>query len=146
MTETEYDRILHIARDAHGGQTRDDGVTPYISHPVAVANTLQGRSECSVQAALLHDVVEDTRITLDALVRFSVDPRTIWIVDIVTRRRGEDYFVYIDRIIKSRSYDAMHLKIADVLHNRMTNKKPSRVSRYEKTLKLLRDAIRSELI
>ncbi|MDE0660923.1 MAG: HD domain-containing protein [Gammaproteobacteria bacterium] len=62
-----------LARSAHSGQTRKDGVTPYIEHPLAVAATLSGYGydDETVAAGLLHDVIEDTTLEaadLDAAV------------------------------------------------------------------------------
>lgn len=55
---------LHFAARKHAGQKRKDGITPYINHPIAVAELLAriGKVEDIVilQAALLHDTVEDT--------------------------------------------------------------------------------------
>ena len=66
---------LHLAIDAHEGQTRKSG-EPYIVHPILVACiTAQfSNDETMVQAALLHDVVEDTPYTIEALEdTFDVD-------------------------------------------------------------------------
>lgn len=58
-----------LARRAHAGQTRKDGVTPYIEHPLAVAATLSGYGydDETVAAGLLHDVIEDTNVGPAAL-------------------------------------------------------------------------------
>ena len=55
-----------MAREAHKVQLRYSG-QPYIIHPIAVSNILLdlGMDAQSVEAALLHDTVEDTDITLD---------------------------------------------------------------------------------
>ncbi|MGF1778471.1 bifunctional GTP diphosphokinase/guanosine-3',5'-bis pyrophosphate 3'-pyrophosphohydrolase [Vibrio nomapromontoriensis] len=57
-----------VARDAHEGQTRSSG-EPYIIHPVAVARILaEMRLDIeTLQAALLHDVIEDTEVTKEEL-------------------------------------------------------------------------------
>lgn len=57
---------------SHSGQTRKDGRTPYINHPVRVAMLLKrvGITDADVlQAALLHDTIEDTDVTAADLVR-----------------------------------------------------------------------------
>lgn len=64
-----------VARDAHEGQTRSSG-EPYIIHPVAVARILaEMRLDLeTLQAALLHDVIEDCDVTkedLDAIWQLS---------------------------------------------------------------------------
>jgi (p)ppGpp synthase/HD superfamily hydrolase len=59
-------RSLRYAAIAHRTQVRKGSDTPYISHPVAVAMILQryGFDESVLAAAILHDVVEDTPVTL----------------------------------------------------------------------------------
>lgn len=67
---------FELAARAHRGQTRKDGSSPYIGHPLAVARTLQevGLDEETLAAALLHDVVENSELTIDEVVeRFGVD-------------------------------------------------------------------------
>jgi (p)ppGpp synthase/HD superfamily hydrolase len=63
-----------LARDAHAGQFRQDGKTPYVMHPVIVAMLLadiapEANTQEAAAAALLHDVLEDTKVTYDDLVR-----------------------------------------------------------------------------
>jgi len=61
-------KALDVALDAHAGQTRKSG-EPYIIHPILVAAITAkiSNDETMVQAALLHDVVEDTSITIEEL-------------------------------------------------------------------------------
>ena len=58
-------RAYHMAAEAHRSQTRSSGES-YINHPLAVARIVAdiGLDEISLAAALLHDAVEDTEITL----------------------------------------------------------------------------------
>jgi guanosine-3',5'-bis(diphosphate) 3'-pyrophosphohydrolase len=65
-------RTLHFAADKHRDQRRKDpGASPYINHPIAVAELLAREGGISdlvtIQAALLHDTVEDTEASLDEL-------------------------------------------------------------------------------
>lgn len=62
------DKAFEVANEAHGNQLRKSG-EPYIIHPIAVAEILfeLGMDMPSIAAALLHDVVEDTNITLDEI-------------------------------------------------------------------------------
>ena len=55
------ERALRVAFEAHEGQTRKGDPIPYVSHPVHVALLLAraGADEVTLQAAILHDVVED---------------------------------------------------------------------------------------
>jgi (p)ppGpp synthase/HD superfamily hydrolase len=59
-----------VARRAHAGQTRGDHGRPYLEHPIQVAELLdeQGYAESTITAALLHDVVEDSGLTVGDVV------------------------------------------------------------------------------
>ena len=63
-------RAYFYAEQAHDGQTRRSG-EPYVTHPLAVANILaeMQMDHQSLMAAMLHDVIEDTGIPKEALVR-----------------------------------------------------------------------------
>ena len=68
MSSREIVRLAaQIATDAHRGQFRRDGVTPYISHPEAVAKRVEG-DDLAEAIAWLHDVLEDTAIKVQDLV------------------------------------------------------------------------------
>ena len=62
----EIEKAYEWARESHEGQFRFSG-QPYIIHPIAVAQILAdfGMDKCSIIAALLHDIVEDTNTTID---------------------------------------------------------------------------------
>ncbi len=66
---TKYNIALQFATIAHAEQKRKYTSEPYINHPIAVANIIQelGLHEDIVCAALLHDVVEDTPVTIDQI-------------------------------------------------------------------------------
>src|SRR5436309_2152016 len=59
---------LRVATEAHSAQKRSSG-EPYIVHPITVAETVAewGLDHEAIMAALLHDVVEDTPISVDDL-------------------------------------------------------------------------------
>lgn len=67
----EIDRALDFAYNAHKGIFRKDDITPYIIHPLDVLRKLQtwGWNDDIVvfQVALLHDVVEDTPVSLETI-------------------------------------------------------------------------------
>ena len=78
-------RAYEFGAAAHKGQTRKSG-EPYISHPVAVAQELADMhlDVQAITAALLHDVVEDTAVTLED-VQAEFGPVVAHLVDGVTR-------------------------------------------------------------
>src|SRR3954469_4271675 len=78
-------RAYELARSAHDGQVRRSG-DPYIQHPLAVATILAdlGLDDITLSAALLHDAVEDTGITVDEVSK-DFGPDVANIVDGVTK-------------------------------------------------------------
>lgn len=114
-----------IATKAHEGQTRWDKFTPYITHPEAVANLVEQEKEKVV--AWLHDVVEDTPITLsDLMDSFPTD--IVSAVDAITKRGNEDYDKYIRRV--GNNPLSRVVKIADITHNLSDLKKGSMRDKY----------------
>jgi (p)ppGpp synthase/HD superfamily hydrolase len=65
MFSAKFHEAFRFAFEAHGKQKRKGTDTPYIAHPMAVASLIieHGGSEAVVLAGLLHDVVEDTKVT-----------------------------------------------------------------------------------
>ena len=71
VSTSEFLRALSFAAYKHRDQHRKDNKTPYINHPIAVANILLNEAgitdEAVLVAALLHDTVEDTDTTLEEI-------------------------------------------------------------------------------
>ena len=127
-----------IATQAHKGQTRWDK-TPYIVHPERVARSIAERFDCSfmIAAALLHDVVEDTEVTLDDLrAEKDLEDMVIVFVDALTHRENETYLDFILRIKRS-SDSAIELKKADINDNLRDLRMGSRRDKYELALWVL---------
>ena len=119
------EKALKMAEEAHKGQLRHDKITPYISHPIAVADTFKDLKEYNgilsedIRAiALLHDVVEDSNINLWDLICAGFSDKIISVVDILTKREGVAYLDYILRI--KRNEIAKLVKLADIRHNLST--------------------------
>lgn len=129
--EEDIFRAYAIAKQAHNGTRRKSG-EPYIFHPLAVALIAVkeiGLGPIAVICALLHDVVEDTEITLDN-IRMLFGDRVATIVDGVTKiedvmelhesesKQAENY----RKILLSMCGDAyvIFLKLCDRLHNMRT--------------------------
>jgi (p)ppGpp synthase/HD superfamily hydrolase len=103
---------IALATEAHRGQTRPDG-TAYILHPLRVMLSLL--DELDQVAAALHDVVEDTAITLDDLRERGYDAEVVEAVDRLTRREGESYEDFVERVAPHPR--ARRIKLADLADN-----------------------------
>lgn len=112
MVYTDLTRkAAKIACSAHHGQT-DKGGMPYILHPVHLAEQMEDEVSCC--AALLHDVAEDTSVTLEALAEEF--PREVMeVLQLLTHRPGVPYCDYV-RSIRSHPI-ALKIKLADIAHN-----------------------------
>ena len=102
-----------IAAAAHHGQY-DKGGKPYILHPLHLMNQLMFDTQLAT-IAVLHDVVEDSGVTLDELEVIGFSARVLVTVDILTHRDGVSYDDYITRI--SCNLDAIKVKRKDLEHN-----------------------------
>jgi (p)ppGpp synthase/HD superfamily hydrolase len=85
-----------LAASAHAGQV-DKAGRPYINHPRAVAALVLHLGDNAVMAALLHDIVEDTDVTLDDLRDLGYPGEVVRAVDSVTKRDDETYMDLIRR-------------------------------------------------
>jgi GTP pyrophosphokinase len=118
-----------VARDAHRDQVRRSG-DPYIAHPIGVAVILAelGLDETTLAAALLHDAVEDTEVTIDDLrAQFGDDVTAI--VDGVTKldrlefdSREAQQAATMRKMLVAMAKDVrvLLIKLADRLHNMRT--------------------------
>ncbi|MEY2694548.1 MAG: hypothetical protein RL142_896 [Actinomycetota bacterium] len=116
---------IEVATKVHEGQ-KDKLGEDYIKHPLRVHRNLTTnpkfkkldaltREDCEV-AALLHDVIEDTSITAEDLLAMGFSPRSIKLVQLLTKDKTkpkEDYFVPI-----SGEPLARMIKLADIADNR----------------------------
>ena len=86
------------AAELHAGQFRLSG-EPYICHPVSVAVIVAelGLDTDSICAALLHDTVEDTPLTIHD-IEAAFGPETAAAVDAISRREDEAWSDYLDRV------------------------------------------------
>lgn len=82
-------------------------------HPFHIAKQID--DEYSICVALLHDVVEDTDITLDNLKSKGFPDKVIKVIALMTHKDSDDYFDYI-RALKDNTL-ARKVKLADLAHN-----------------------------
>jgi (p)ppGpp synthase/HD superfamily hydrolase len=119
-------KALLIAKEAHRGQTRWNGADYFTEHVRTVANIAAYHKDnlpefwrnnlgCIISAAYLHDVVEDTAMTLEDLSK-EFSPLTVEIVKTLTHIKDESYFDYIIRI-HDGLYGAQFIKLCDLAHN-----------------------------
>lgn len=113
----------------------DKGGMPYVLHPFHVAEQMD--DEDSTVVALLHDIVEDTSITLNDLVDLGFSKAQIDAISILTHPDGMDYFDYIRRIATNEI--SLKVKLADLQHNMdltridsVDNRDLERVKKYKK--------------
>lgn len=135
----QIDLCKKIAYEAHEGQFRRDGVTPYIEHPKRVVEIL-GASEMSndtmICVAWLHDVIEDCNMTKERLRELGVSNIALRILSFLTKKEGVGYESYIKKIY-SGSYWARRIKIADIVSNLTDNPTEKQVVKYTKALMML---------
>lgn len=140
------DRAYTLAESAHGGQFRRSG-EPYICHPISVAQILVqlGMDSESLAAALMHDVVEDTRIPL-AEIRSKFGADVALLVDGVTKLTKIKFSNVEDRqaenlrkmlLAMSQDVRVMIIKLCDRLHNMRTGDAWPEQKRRDKALETM---------
>ena len=108
------DIALRIATAAHAGQLDRDG-HPVILHPLTVG--LMGHTDEEKIAGFLHDVVEDSDVTFDDLLREGIPTGIVNALRLLTHEKGTDYFEYVQNIIDSGNPIALQVKFNDLRHN-----------------------------
>ena len=139
MINTKLTRkAMIIAYKAHQNQF-DKANIPYIYHPIHIAEQMDTELECIV--ALLHDVVEDTDITLNDLEK-EFPKEVIDLLKILTHDKKIDYIEYIKKV--KTNPIATKIKIADLKHNsditrleNITTTDLKRIEKYKKALEIL---------
>ena len=134
------ERAIQIAVAAHAG-IKDKGGKPYILHPIKVMMRVETEEEQIV--AILHDVVEDTDWTFDALRNEGFSETVIEALETVTKQsEDEDYEDFIKRSL--RNDIGRKVKIADLLENldvtrigELSEKDIKRINKYKKALQTL---------
>ncbi|MBQ7453826.1 MAG: HD domain-containing protein, partial [Selenomonadaceae bacterium] len=134
-------RAYETALQAHRGQVDKAGVD-YINHPLTVAANV-GENISAVIVALLHDVAEDTSLTVDELAKkIPLTDDETQALKLLTHDEKISYLDYVTKL-KSNSL-ATVVKAADLRHNsdlsRIKNPTPkdfARVEKYKAALKIL---------
>lgn len=133
-------KALQISFEAHKNQTDKSGM-PYVYHPFHLAEQMD--DENSVCVALLHDVIEDTDITLADLIQAGFPEKVTDALTLMTHDDLTPYMEYIERL--SHNPIAAKVKLADLAHNSdltrldvVREKDRQRVSKYHKAMERLK--------
>ena len=140
------DRAYALAEAAHNGQRRRSG-EPYICHPLNVARILVelGMDSESIAAALMHDVAEDTAVTIDE-IRQKFGAQVALLVDGVTKLTQIKFSNVEDRqaenlrkmlLAMSQDVRVMIIKLCDRLHNMRTGDAWPEQKRRDKALETM---------
>ena len=132
-------RAILFAFDAHRGQYDKSGL-PYITHPLHVAESMETEDECVV--ALLHDVLEDTDITIEYLTRIGISDRQIAALKLLCHDDSVPYLEYVQAIRVDPI--ARKVKLADLHHNSdltrlnvITIQDIERVEKYKQAIEMI---------
>jgi len=92
---------------------KDKAGKRYVWHPIHVMINVKGYNEKIV--ALLHDIVEDTDVTIPDLKNLKFSKEVVEAVDVISKKKDQEYFSYL-KLIKDNSI-AKKVKIEDLKHN-----------------------------
>ena len=127
------EEAILIATRAHMGQV-DKGNQPYILHPLRVMLRLQTEEERTV--GVLHDVIEDTSVTIEDLRKQGISKEVLEALEHITKGKQEPYMEYISRVIQNPL--ALKVKKCDLEDNmnrsrleKVTEKEEARLKKYE---------------
>ena len=133
------EKAIALAVEAHAGQF-DKAGNPYILHPLHLM--LQMETENERITAVLHDIVEDTAVTMDDLANLGFPPAVLAALDLLTHDPAVPYDDYILQV-KANPL-ARCVKLADLAHNmdirrlkNPTEKDWSRLAKYRQAWDML---------
>ena len=136
-------RAYEVAKNAHQNQRRKFG-EPYIIHPLEVACILAALrlDRESIAAALLHDVIEDSPVTLEELERAGFPDKVLGALRALTHDPKVPYMEYVAALRNDPI--AAAVKLADLRHNsdlsrldRVDERALARAEKYRKAIALL---------
>jgi (p)ppGpp synthase/HD superfamily hydrolase len=134
------EKAIEIALRAHAGQKGKDG-TPYVLHPLRLMTRMERDEER--MAAVLHDVVEDSEVTLEELRELGMPREVVEAVGLLTHEEGVAYEDYVRRLADHPV--ARRIKLADLEDNSdirrltgMEEKDIERLRKYHRAWQILR--------
>jgi len=139
---SDLQRAIEIAVTAHRGQKRKNGM-PYVLHPLRLMMAVESVDEKI--AAVLHDVVEDTSVTLAELRREGFSPSILQALECLTHNDDVPYQDYIENLKKNALATAV--KLADLQDNsqflmlpKLSKRDCQRMKKYHRAWTTLTDA------
>lgn len=136
---SELEKAIEIACRAHAGQVDKAGQS-YILHPLRLMFKFQPEIEQII--AVLHDVIEDSNVTLSDIEKNGFSPLVVKALDCLTKKDNEEYEDFISRV--STNELAKKIKIEDLKDNMdltrlslLNEKDIVRVEKYHNALKKL---------
>lgn len=112
--EAGIDDAVDLATRVFFGRRDWDG-NPELLHALEVG--MRGANKTQMLAGFLHDVVEDSDVTLEDLAKWGFSQEVVTVVDLLTHKKGDTYEAYIANLLSSGNLDAIAVKITDLKHN-----------------------------
>ena len=137
MTNKALDDLRKLAEKAHSGQYRRDGKTLYIEHIYAVEKRVSHLGNDYRAVAIAHDLLEDTDITANDLLKEGVPEHIVEAVSLLTKYVGTTYKKYLVEVKANEL--ARRVKIADMLSNLADDPTDNQIKKYAKGLDFLVD-------
>ena len=126
-------KALEIVANLFENDT-DKGGMPYMFHLVYIYRHVSSIDEKVI--ALLHDIIEDKKVSKEDLIDIGFPTNIVDAVVSLTRVRPMEYNDYIEKLINEGSIEALHVKLADLENNmdisRIKNPKMKDYERIEK--------------
>jgi (p)ppGpp synthase/HD superfamily hydrolase len=127
-------KAMILMYENHKNQFDKSGI-PYIFHPWHVAEKMV--DEDTTIVALMHDLIEDTNITIEEISSMGFNDKVVTALSLLTHEKNTNYFEYIEKLSKNKI--ARKVKISDLEHNmdltrlnEVTRQDPKRIAKYKK--------------
>lgn len=94
---------------------KDKAGESYLNHLYSVAHNFQDEMRYTI--SLLHDIIEDTSVSINNLATLGFREEYLKVLDYITRKDGQSYEEYIDKILSSNNTVVLDIKLADLNNN-----------------------------
>ena len=144
ISQGTVEKCISIAMDAHEGQRDRDG-NAVILHPLIVGG--MGKTDAEKCEGFLHDVIEDTDLTIEDLRDEDIPEEIIVALQLCTHDDSLTYDEHVQRIIDSGNMTAINVKLNDLHHNIAWGKAynyPDLVAKHEAAQKKIEDFLQKK--